>query len=95
MNKLAIAAVMLGLGMSPAFAQTGVPGNEQKPAGQETNRAECLQNFRAADRNGDGRLSVDEAANAKEVIPTTLAMPGPITQAEFMSACTNQLPKGG
>lgn len=95
MNKAAIAALMIALGMSPAFAQTGVPGNETKPAGQETSRAECLRNFQAADANGDGTLSVAEAENAKQVIPTSLALQGPITQAEFLAACGANVPKGG
>ncbi len=95
MNKFAIAAMVLGLGMGPAFAQTGVPGNETKPAGQETSRADCLKNFRTADANGDGSLSVAEAENAKQVIPTNLALAGPITESEFMTACAAQVPKGG
>jgi uncharacterized protein YdeI (BOF family) len=94
-KKLTIAAVMLGLCIGPAFAQTGVPGNESKPSGQETNRADCLKNFRAADANGDGTLSVTEAEDAKDVIPTQLALPGPITEAEFMTACAATVPKGG
>lgn len=95
MQKLTIAAMALGLFMSPALAQTTAPGTESKPSGQETNRAECLKNFRQADANGDGTLSVAEAQNAKEVIPTQLAMPGPITEAEFMTACASTTPKGG
>jgi hypothetical protein len=95
MKKLTLAAVALGLFMSPAMAQTMAPGTETKPSGQETNRADCLKNFRAADANSDGRLSVSEAENAKEVIPTQLAMPGPISEAEFMTACAATVPKGG
>ncbi len=95
MNKFAIAAIVFGLGMGPAFAQTGVPGNESKPAGQETNRADCLENFRTADANGDGTLSVAEAENAKQVVPTQLALAGPISESEFMTACLAQVPKGG
>jgi hypothetical protein len=95
MNKFAIAAIVLGLGIGPAFAQTGAPGNESKPAGQETNRADCLKNFRAADANGDGSLSVAEAENAKQVVPTQLALAGPIAESEFMTACLAQVPKGG
>ena len=95
MQKLAIAALALGLCMGPAFAQTTVPGTETKPSGQETNRADCLKNFRAADANGDGTLSVAEAENAKRVIPTTLAMQGPISESEYMTACLQQVPKGG
>jgi hypothetical protein len=95
MQKLAMAAVALGLFMSPAIAQTMAPGTETKPSGQETNRADCLKNFRTADENGDGTLSVAEAENAKEVIPTQLALPGPITEAEFMTACAQNVPKGG
>ncbi len=95
MKKLTLAAVVLGLSMSPALAQTVAPGNESKPAGQETNRADCLKNFRSADSNGDGTLSVAEAENAKNVIPTQLALQGPITEAEFMTACQATVPKGG
>lgn len=95
MPKLTIAAIALGLFMSPAIAQTTAPGTETKPSGQETNRADCLKNFRTADVDGDGRLSVSEAENAKQVIPTQLAMPGPISETEFMTACLNNVPKGG
>ena len=95
MQKLTIAALALGLCFSPALAQTNVPGKETKPAGTEQSRAECLANFKSADRNADGSLSVAEAANAKEVVPTSLAMQGPITQTEFMSACTALVDKGG
>jgi len=95
MKKLTLAAAVLCLGMSPALAQTMAPGTETKPSGQETNRADCLKNFRTADANGDGTLSVAEAEDAKEVIPTQLALPGPITEAEFMTACAQNVPKGG
>lgn len=95
MQKLTIAAVALGLFMSPAIAQTTAPGSGTTPAGQEQSRAECLKNFQAADKNNDGSLSVTEAENAKQVVPTNLAMQGPITQAEFLTACTANVPKGG
>lgn len=95
MQKLIMAAVALGLCVSPALAQTMMPGSEKTPAGQERSRADCLKNFRAADANGDGTLSVAEAENAKGVIPTQLAMPGPITEPEFMTACAATVPKGG
>ena len=95
MQKLTIAALALGLCFSPAFAQTTAPGKNTKPGGTETSRADCLKNFQAADKDRDGSLSVTEAENAKQVIPTGLAMQGPITQAEFMSACTAVVPKGG
>lgn len=95
MQKLTLAAIVLGLFMSPALAQTVAPGNESKPAGQETNRADCLKNFRAADANSDGTLSAAEIENAKDVIPTQLALTGPISESEFMTACLAQVPKGG
>jgi hypothetical protein len=94
MQKLTIAALALGLCFSPALAQTTTPKGA-KPAGTETSRADCLKNFQTADKNRDGSLSVTEAENAKQVVPTGLAMQGPITQAEFMSACTAVVPKGG
>jgi hypothetical protein len=95
MKKLTLAAVALGLFMTPAMAQTMAPGSEKTPAGQERSRADCLKNFQSADRNGDGSLSVAEAEDAKQVVPTNLAMQGPITQAEFLTACTANVPKGG
>lgn len=95
MKKLTLAAAVLGLCMSPALAQTTAPGTETKPSGQETNRADCLKNFRTADANGDGTLSVAEAENAREVIPTQLALAGPISESEYMTACLQQVPKGG
>jgi hypothetical protein len=95
MQKLIMAAVALGLCFSPALAQTTMPGNEKTPAGQERSRADCLKNFNSADKNNDGTLSVSEAENAKSVIPTNLALPGPITEAEFMTACAANVPKGG
>jgi hypothetical protein len=95
MQKLAIATIALGLFMSPAMAQTMAPGSETKPSGQETNRADCLKSFRTADANRDGTLSVAEAENAKRVVPTTLAMQGPISESEYMTACLQQVPKGG
>ena len=95
MRSDALAAVVLGLFMSPALAQTTAPGSETKPAGQETNRADCLKNFRAADANSDGTLSAAEIENAKDVIPTQLALSGPISESEFMTACLAQVPKGG
>ena len=93
MPKLTIAVITLGLFMSPAIAQTTAPG--KTPAGQEQSRAECLKNFKIADKDGDGSLSVTEAENAKQVVPTSLAMQGPITQAEFLTACAAKVPKGG
>ena len=95
MRKLTIAALLLGLGMSPALAQTGTPLNETKPAGQELSRADCEANFKTADRNGDGTLSAEEVAAADTVIPTALALTGPLTHAEFMAACMETVPKGG
>jgi len=94
MQKLTIAVIALGLCFTPALAQTTTPEGT-KPAGTETSRADCLKNFQTADENGDGSLSVAEAENAKQVIPTGLAMQGPITEAEFMSACIALVPKGG
>lgn len=95
MQKLTIAALALGLCFSPALAQTTAPGKGTTPAGTEQSRADCLANFKTADKNADGSLSVTEAESAKQVVPTSLAMQGPITQTEFMTACTAQVSKGG
>lgn len=95
MRKLTVATVLLTLCMSPAFAQIGTPGNETKPTGEEDNQAECMANFRLADRNGDGLLTGDELASARAVIPTDLGLSGPIGFQEFMDACMAVVPRGG
>jgi hypothetical protein len=87
--------MMIGLCFGAANAQTTMPKKDTLPAGTEQSRSDCLKNFRAADKNRDGSLSVTEAESAKKVIPTGLAMQGPISQTEFMSACTAIVPKGG
>lgn len=95
MRKLTVAALLLTLCVSPVFAQTVPPGTEVKPAGEETSRAECDANFKVADKNGDGRLSADEVEAAEGVIPTDLALTGPISYREFMDSCTAIIPRGG
>lgn len=95
MKQLAIAAVILGLCGGAVSAQTMMPGDTTKPAGQETNQAECLRNFMKADADGNGTISVSEAERAPSVIPTDLGLSGPITQQEFLTSCEKRLPKGG
>jgi hypothetical protein len=95
MKLLTISALVLGLSCGVASAQTTAPGDTTKPAGQETSRAECLKNFRQADADGDGTISVSEAENAPNVVPTDLGLSGPISQQEFLTACENRVPKGG
>lgn len=95
MRKLAVSLVLIGVCLSPAFAQAQTPKNEVLPAGEANSRADCLSQFRFADKNGDGVLSSAEAENARRVIPTDLALRGPITQTEFMDACTALIEKGG
>lgn len=95
MRYISIAALALGLMVSGATAQTTPPVNDPKPAGQETNRAECQGNFKRADTNGDGTISVTEAEASKSLIPTQLGLSGPISESEYMKACEARLPKGG
>jgi len=95
MRKLAVATVLIGICFTPAFAQTQTPRNEIPPAGEANSRADCLAQFRSADKNGDGVLSSAEAESARRVIPTDLALRGPISQTEFMDSCTALIEKGG
>ena len=93
MHKLAAVVIVMGVCFSPAFAQT--PSNEVLPAGEANSRADCQAQFRYADKDGDGVISAAEAENASKVIPTDLALTGPITRTEFMDACTALIDKGG
>lgn len=95
MKQLTIAALILGLCGGAASAQTMIPSDTTKPAGQETNRAECLRNFNQADADGNGTISVSEAERAPNVVPTDLGLSGPISQQEFLTSCEKRLPKGG
>ncbi len=93
MHKLAAVVIVMGVCFSPALAQT--PKNEVLPSGEANSRADCQAQFRYADKDGDGVLSPAEAENARKVIPTDLALTGPITRTEFMDACTALIEKGG
>ena len=93
MRTIAAVVVMMGVWFSPSLAQT--PSNEIVPAGEAKSRADCQAQFRYADKDGNGTLSSAEAENASKVIPTDLALRGPITQTEFMDACTALIDKGG
>lgn len=95
MRRLAVSVVLIGVCLSPAFAQAQTPKSEVLPAGEANSRADCLVQFRYADKNGDGVLDSAEAENARRVIPTDLALRGPISQTEFMDACTALIEKGG
>jgi hypothetical protein len=95
MRRLAVSVVLIGVCLCPAFVQAQTPKNEVLPAGEANSRADCLVQFRYADKNGDGVLNSAEAENARRVIPTDLALRGPISQTEFMDACTALIEKGG
>jgi hypothetical protein len=95
MRRFIVAAALLGIGLGPAFAQSQMTPTETKPAGQERSQAECLANFKTADANGDGVLSLQEQSARPDIIPTQLGLSGPITQAEFLTSCTSNVPKGG
>ena len=93
MRKIAVAALLAGLCVSPAMAQT--PRNEVAPAGEQTSRADCVSQFRTADTNHDGVISPAEAEAAARFMPTTVDVSRNITQQDFMDACTALIPKGG
>lgn len=94
MRSFIVAAAVLGIGFGSALAQTQMP-SETPPAGQERSQAECLENFKIADKDGDGVLNADELESSQDVIPTQLGLSGPITQSEFLTACASNVPKGG
>jgi len=93
MRKLVAVAIVMSACVTSAFAQT--PKDEVPPAGEANSRADCQEQFRYADKDGDGVLSPAEAENARKVIPTDLALTGPITRTEFMDACAALIDKGG
>lgn len=93
MRRLGVATVLIGVCLSPAFAQT--PRNEVLPAGEANSREDCLAQFRYADKDGNGVITAAEAENASQVIPTSLALTGPITMTEFMDACMALVDRGG
>lgn len=93
MRRMATVMAAIGICTSSAFAQT--PRNEIPPAGEQNSRADCQAQFRFADKDANGVLSPAEAASGQKVIPTDLALTGPITMNEFMDACVAQIPKGG
>lgn len=95
MKKLTMAALLVGLSYGVASAQMTPPTDDAKPAGQETSRADCLKSFMAADADGDGTISVSEAQNAPNVVPTDLGLSGPISQQEFLTSCEKRVPEGG
>ncbi len=95
MRSFILAATLLGIGFGPAFAQVQTIPTETPPAGQERSQAECLANFKVVDADGDGVLSLDEQTARPDVVPTLLGLSGPITQAEFLTSCTANVPKGG
>jgi hypothetical protein len=90
----ALAAVVIVMAcFSAAVAQ--IPKDEVLPAGEANSRADCQVQFRYADKDGNGVLSPAEAENASKVIPTDLALTGPITRTEFMDACVAKIDRGG
>lgn len=95
MRKFIVAATLLGIGFGPAFAQSQMMPTETKPAGQERSQAECLANFKLADADGDGVVSLDEQSARPDIVPTQLGLSGPITQAEFLTSCGANVPNGG
>jgi Ca2+-binding EF-hand superfamily protein len=91
MRKTLVAFSVVGVCVSPAFAQT----QTQTPAGQQKSIADCTANFQSADKNGDGRLDKAEMSDASNVVPTALASQDSVTQQEFITACNAGRPKGG
>jgi hypothetical protein len=89
MRKTLIALTVVGFCVSPAFAQTKTPAGQQKSIG------DCTANFKAADKNADGRLNKAEIKGSSKVVPTSLATKDSVTQQEFMTACNAGRPKGG
>jgi hypothetical protein len=72
MRTTIIALTVVGFCVSPAFAQS------KTPAGQQTSIADCTGNFKAADRNADGRLNKAEIKGSTKVVPTSLATKRPL-----------------
>jgi hypothetical protein len=89
MRKVIAALVLTSACFTPAFAQT------KTPVGQVDAKAECLANFKAADKDSSGALSKSEMSTSAKVVPTSLASQNSVTQAQFLTACNAGRPKGG
>ncbi len=82
--KVLCVATLLGLALTlPAVAQTKAPAGAT-PAKTE---ADCPANWKAADKNSDGRLDSGEITAAKAMIPASIATRASINEQEFLSAC--------
>ncbi len=95
MRSFIVAATLIGIGFGPALAQSQTAPTQTQPAGQERSQAECLANFKAADADGNGVLSLDEQSARPDLVPTQLGLSGPIAQSEFLTTCSANVPKGG
>jgi hypothetical protein len=89
MHKVIAALMLTSACFTPALAQT------KTPVGEVDARAECLANFKAADRDSNGTLSKGEMDASGKVIPTSLLSQNSVKQAQFMTACNASRPKGG
>jgi Ca2+-binding EF-hand superfamily protein len=92
MKKLiTLRLVSLTLSLAPAFAQIKDPSSTPKAA---KSAAECQENWKAADKNKDGRLEKSEIDAATQMIPASLSTNATISQQEFLSACSATITGG-
>lgn len=92
-TQIVTAAIIGILTASAAFAQA--PSGPMAQTGKAMgNRPECTANFRALDKNGDGKLDDRETAGA--ALPSNvLKQPnGQVSEVDFVSACSSQTPLG-
>lgn len=96
-NKIALAALVLGVFVTPALAQTSprTQHREVALAGEQNSRADCIAQFRAIDRNGNGVLSTAEVERGSRYMPTDIGDRGPINMTQFMDSCVANIERGG
>ena len=85
MKILTASILAIGLAATGAFAQT--KGNDG-PAAAPKSAAECEAAFKAADKNGDGRLDAPEAEAAKATLPASTA--APVSMEQFVATCSTR-----
>lgn len=87
---ISVAAVTV-LAASGALAQSG---DVTSPT--TSNTLDCVTNFRALDRNGNGILEAGEVGPNNSRLPTNISSARDITEEQFVRACapSRTLPQG-
>lgn len=88
LKTIAISLFSLGL-VTAAVAQTKAPTAPSMPPVAAKSAAECETNWKAVDKNSDGRLDKAEMDANKAIVPVSLSTASAATHQEFLTACEN------